>query len=99
MKKRSSRYEHLLARRPLLVNSVVLRQNPHNAHEWLNRVQLYEGHNDQIYKVGVVNGQFLLKIPGFWLKIKISDQILRFLSQNSDFYSKFVSLLGSNSNF
>ncbi|CAJ0575897.1 unnamed protein product, partial [Mesorhabditis spiculigera] len=44
------RYEHLLARRPLLVNSVMLRQNPHNTHEWLNRVQLYEGHKDATHK-------------------------------------------------
>ena len=38
-----SRYEHLIERRPLLLNSVLLRQNPNNVHEWLNRVQLYEG--------------------------------------------------------
>uniref|UniRef100_A0A914RVW2 Pre-mRNA-splicing factor SYF1 n=1 Tax=Parascaris equorum TaxID=6256 RepID=A0A914RVW2_PAREQ len=38
-----ARFEHLMDRRPLLLNSVLLRQNPHNAHEWLNRVQLYEG--------------------------------------------------------
>ncbi|CAJ0961627.1 unnamed protein product, partial [Mesorhabditis belari] len=44
------RYEHLLSRRPLLVNSVMLRQNPHNTHEWLNRVQLYEGHKDATHK-------------------------------------------------
>uniref|UniRef100_A0AC34QZY5 Crooked neck protein n=1 Tax=Panagrolaimus sp. JU765 TaxID=591449 RepID=A0AC34QZY5_9BILA len=37
-----SRYEYLLQRRPLLLNSVLLRQNPNNVHEWLNRVQLYE---------------------------------------------------------
>jgi pre-mRNA-splicing factor SYF1 len=30
-------------RRPLLLNSVLLRQNPHNVHEWHKRVQLYEG--------------------------------------------------------
>ncbi|KAK6039338.1 HAT repeat protein, partial [Cooperia oncophora] len=38
-----ARFEHLMARRPLLLNSVLLRQNPHNVHEWLNRVALYEG--------------------------------------------------------
>ncbi|OZC08985.1 hypothetical protein X798_03915 [Onchocerca flexuosa] len=38
-----ARFEHLMDRRPLLLNSVLLRQNPHNAYEWLNRVQLYEG--------------------------------------------------------
>lgn len=35
-------------RRPLLLNSVLLRQNPHNAYEWLNRVQLYEGNKKKV---------------------------------------------------
>lgn len=43
-----ARYEHLMDRRPLLLNSVLLRQNPHNVHEWLNRVQLYEGFKDKV---------------------------------------------------
>ncbi|KAI1715467.1 pre-mRNA-splicing factor syf1 [Ditylenchus destructor] len=38
-----TRFEHLMDRRPLLLNSVLLRQNPHNCHEWLNRVEIYEG--------------------------------------------------------
>ena len=29
-------------RRPLLLNSVLLRQNPHNVAEWLNRVELFK---------------------------------------------------------
>lgn len=37
-----ARLEDLLARRPELVSSVKLRQNPHNVHEWLKRVQLYK---------------------------------------------------------
>uniref|UniRef100_A0A914D5Y1 BUB1 N-terminal domain-containing protein n=1 Tax=Acrobeloides nanus TaxID=290746 RepID=A0A914D5Y1_9BILA len=45
-----SRFEHLMDRRPLLLNSVLLRQNPHNVHEWLNRVQLYEGFKDKQVK-------------------------------------------------
>jgi pre-mRNA-splicing factor SYF1 len=40
---RLTRFEHLMDRRPLLLNSVLLRQNPHNVHEWHKRVQLYEG--------------------------------------------------------
>lgn len=40
---RLERFEELMNRRPLLLNSVLLRQNPHNVHEWLKRVQLYEG--------------------------------------------------------
>ena len=38
-----ARLEDLMARRPLLLNSVLLRQNPHNVLEWHKRVKLYEG--------------------------------------------------------
>ena len=40
---RLARLEDLMDRRPLLLNSVLLRQNPHNVAEWLKRVKLYEG--------------------------------------------------------
>ncbi|GHP10977.1 hypothetical protein PPROV_000970700 [Pycnococcus provasolii] len=40
---RLARLEHLMARRPLLVSSVRLRQNPNSVPEWLKRVELYEG--------------------------------------------------------
>lgn len=40
---RLARFEYLMNRRPLLLNSVLLRQNPHNVLEWLKRVELYEG--------------------------------------------------------
>lgn len=43
-----TRFEHLMNRRPLLLNSVLLRQNPHNVYEWLNRVQIYEGDLDSV---------------------------------------------------
>lgn len=43
LKLRMSRYEDLLDRRMLLLNSVMLRQNPHNVNDWLRRVELYEG--------------------------------------------------------
>uniref|UniRef100_A0A8C7YE82 Pre-mRNA-splicing factor SYF1 n=1 Tax=Oryzias sinensis TaxID=183150 RepID=A0A8C7YE82_9TELE len=45
---RLARFEQLIARRPLLLNSVLLRQNPHNVHEWHKRVKLYEGTPRQI---------------------------------------------------
>ena len=32
-----------MERRPLLLSSVMLRQNPHNVHEWHKRVKLYDG--------------------------------------------------------
>eukprot|EP01132_Coremiostelium_polycephalum_P005082 gene5082-6326_t len=35
------RYEHLVNRQPLLLNSVLLRQNPNNVQEWHKRVKLY----------------------------------------------------------
>ncbi|XP_077986681.1 pre-mRNA-splicing factor SYF1-like [Glandiceps talaboti] len=40
---RLERFEDLMDRRPLLLNSVLLRQNPHNVHEWHKRVKLFEG--------------------------------------------------------
>jgi len=45
---RLTRYEDLLDRRPLLMNSVLLRQNPHNVHEWHKRVTLLEGKDREI---------------------------------------------------
>ena len=39
---RLARMEYLMDRRPLLLNRVLLRQNPHNVQEWLKRVKLYE---------------------------------------------------------
>lgn len=39
---RLARLEFLMDRRPLLLNRVLLRQNPHNVQEWLKRVKLYE---------------------------------------------------------
>lgn len=40
--RRLARLEHLMARRPELLSSVMLRQNPHNVHEWHKRVKLFE---------------------------------------------------------
>jgi hypothetical protein len=40
---RLARLEHLMDRRPELLSSVMLRQNPHNVHEWHKRVKLFEG--------------------------------------------------------
>ncbi|XP_025918808.1 pre-mRNA-splicing factor SYF1-like [Apteryx rowi] len=45
---RLARFEQLIARRPLLLNSVLLRQNPHNVHEWHKRVQLYQGRPGEV---------------------------------------------------
>jgi len=40
---RLARLEHLMQRRPELLSSIMLRQNPHNVHEWVKRVGLFEG--------------------------------------------------------
>uniref|UniRef100_A0A0K2TS77 Uncharacterized protein n=2 Tax=Lepeophtheirus salmonis TaxID=72036 RepID=A0A0K2TS77_LEPSM len=45
-----ARFDDLIERRPLLLNSVLLRQNPHNVPEWLKRVSLYEGKPKEIVK-------------------------------------------------
>lgn len=45
---RLARFEHLMERRLLLLNSVLLRQNPHNVQEWHKRVQLYDGRPHEI---------------------------------------------------
>ena len=43
-----ARFENLIERRPLLLNSVLLRQNPHNVSEWLKRVQLLQDQPQEI---------------------------------------------------
>ncbi|EZA47443.1 Pre-mRNA-splicing factor SYF1 [Ooceraea biroi] len=45
---RMARLENLMERRLLLLNSVLLRQNPHNVAEWHKRVKLYEGQPHEI---------------------------------------------------
>merc|ERR1719347_1821134 len=45
---RMARFENLMDRRPLLLNSVLLRQNPHNVPEWQKRVELLEGKSRDI---------------------------------------------------
>ncbi|KII63012.1 Pre-mRNA-splicing factor SYF1 [Thelohanellus kitauei] len=44
------RYEDLMDRRPILLNSVLLRQNKHNVNEWIKRAQLFEGRPSEIIK-------------------------------------------------
>lgn len=48
---RLARYENLINKRPLLVSSVILRQNPHNVNEWHKRVKLYPDDPIQAAKV------------------------------------------------
>jgi pre-mRNA-splicing factor SYF1 len=37
-----ARAEYLMERRPLMLNRVLLKQNPHNVQEWLHRAELYQ---------------------------------------------------------
>ncbi|KAL5704901.1 hypothetical protein ACHQM5_023263 [Ranunculus cassubicifolius] len=47
---RIARLENLMDRRPLLANSVVLRQNPHNVEQWHKRAKLFEDNpTEQLY--------------------------------------------------
>uniref|UniRef100_A0A0G4GTZ3 Suppressor of forked domain-containing protein n=1 Tax=Chromera velia CCMP2878 TaxID=1169474 RepID=A0A0G4GTZ3_9ALVE len=39
---RLARLEYLMERRPILLSSVKLRQNPHNVHEWMLRVKIFK---------------------------------------------------------
>jgi len=47
---RLMRFEHLMDRRPFLVNDVLLRQNPNNVAEWEKRVALWKDNKEEIVK-------------------------------------------------
>lgn len=70
---RLARFEDLMDRRPLLLNSVLLRQNPHNVHEWLKRVKLLEGKPREIINtfteaVQTIDPKLATgKLPALWV--------------------------------
>lgn len=45
-----ARLEDLLERRPELISSVKLRQNPHNVYEWLQRVKIYKDNPEKVIR-------------------------------------------------
>jgi len=45
-----ARMEDLAQRRPLLLSSILLRQNPHDVNEWLNRTKLFGDDPEKIIK-------------------------------------------------
>ena len=47
-----ARAEHLTKRRPLLLNQVLLRQNPNNIGEWLHRASLYQKQDKRVSQPG-----------------------------------------------
>eukprot|EP00596_Hydrurales_sp_CCMP1899_P010090 CAMPEP_0119039492 /NCGR_PEP_ID=MMETSP1177-20130426/9022_1 /TAXON_ID=2985 /ORGANISM="Ochromonas sp, Strain CCMP1899" /LENGTH=583 /DNA_ID=CAMNT_0007003453 /DNA_START=983 /DNA_END=2734 /DNA_ORIENTATION=- len=72
---RLARLEYLMDKRPLLLSSVVLRQNPHNVNEWHKRAKLFKDDVQRglmVYIEGVktvdpkmANG----KLSGLWLAL------------------------------
>ena len=48
---RLARLEHLTERRPLLLSSVLLRQNPHNVNEWHKRIKLVAAAGDPLQTI------------------------------------------------
>ena len=65
---RLARLEHLMERRPELLSSVMLRQNPHNVHEWHKRAKLFQANpTKQIicYTGGWVGGWAQWRVCGY----------------------------------
>jgi pentatricopeptide repeat protein len=81
---RLARVEYLMDKRPLLLNSVVLRQNPHNVHEWHKRAKLYKGDDQKtvltyVEAVKTVDPALAVgKVGGLWLALA------RFYEQHDD---------------
>lgn len=81
---RLARIEYLMEKRPLLLNSVVLRQNPHNVHEWHKRAKLYKGDDQKtvltyVEAVKTVDPNLATgRISGLWLALA------RFYEQHDD---------------
>ena len=70
---RLARIEYLMEKRPLLLNSVILRQNPNNVHEWHKRAKLYKNNKKEmvltyIEAVKTIDIQRCIgKISSLWL--------------------------------
>ncbi|KRX92669.1 Pre-mRNA-splicing factor SYF1 [Trichinella pseudospiralis] len=68
-----ARFENLMDRRPLLINSVLLRQNPHNVYEWLKRAELCKNNPEEVERtfekaVKTVNAKLQLgKLSSLWI--------------------------------
>ena len=79
---RMGRFEHLMDRRPLLLNSVLLRQNPHNVAEWQKRVDLLEVGpfivgNGIFGNVLVSRTELTIHWVGGWLAMFVVNQTLK----------------------
>ena len=82
---RLARFESLMERRLALLNSVLLRQNPHNVQEWHNRVKLFEGKPLEIIKIYTESVQTIQpkqavgKLHSLWVEFakfyEVNDQL------------------------
>mmetsp|Transcript_1297 Transcript_1297/g.1970 ORF Transcript_1297/g.1970 Transcript_1297/m.1970 type:complete len:1054 (+) Transcript_1297:27-3188(+) len=72
-----ARAEHLTARRPLLLNHVLLKQNPHNVGEWLHRAKLYDSPSDSDKNQGNANAinMAIATLREAFTKVKASKAI------------------------
>jgi pre-mRNA-splicing factor SYF1 len=72
---RLARLEYLMDKRPLILSSVVLRQNPHNVHEWHKRAKLFKDDAQKavmtyIEGVKTVDPKLATgKLSGLWLAL------------------------------
>lgn len=69
---RMARFEYLMDRRPLLLSSVMLRQNPHNVEEWHKRVDLFKTPREKVAcfaeAVQTVDPQMAVgSLPSLWI--------------------------------
>ncbi|KAJ3656454.1 hypothetical protein Zmor_015530 [Zophobas morio] len=80
---RLARFENLMERRLLLLNSVLLRQNPHNVQEWHKRVQLYEA----IFQEYLTDGKTPITIC---LIIPTNNFVTSFRILQSNCYYSFI---------
>ena len=69
---RLARLEKLVGRRPELISSVMLRQNPHDISEWKKRVSIFEGDPERqilTFTEAIRSVDSLKAVPKFYLRI------------------------------
>eukprot|EP01038_Epipyxis_sp_PR26KG_P008910 gene8910-12018_t len=72
---RLARLEYLMGKRPLMLNSVVLRQNPNNVFEWHKRAKLYKDDTQKkimtyVEAIKTIDPKFANgKLSGLWMAL------------------------------
>ena len=79
---RLARFENLMDQRPILLNSVLLRQNPHNVNEWQKRVKLFEGKPREVSLSHMIFNQSLILPVKFVLSNLMGLHTLSALKSN-----------------